>query len=472
MQAPKVLAAYRMPSARVVSRCARTRTPNARVMPIAVVGTSSAASDSARRIAASRPECSTSGASQPPSSASSSGRPQTSSVPVTATVASAAAKARAGRRTFCAQRAASTPPSAMPSMNAVRTSAPAQTVLPTTRPSARNHSTSNSSAAAPEAKNASGNLTDSLIPVLTCGVVSPEDFRMPRNLLAAVLLAGFACAVPAQDKVLRVVPHSNLNILDPVWTTQYMARNHGYMVYDTLFGTDEKNRIQPQMVEKWSESPDHRLWTFTLRSGLAFHDGSAVTGEDVIASLRCWGNRDAMGQRLMTFVERMDSPPPNTFRIFLREACGFVLEALGKPSSNVPFIMPKRVADTPADRQIDDATGSGPYVFVKDQFKPGDKAVYRKNEKYLPRKEPPSGTAGGKQVYVDRVEWNLALRDAQAQVNALLRGEVDILEAPAFESYRALQTDKNVQVVNTNPLGPAYMCRFNQLHPPFNHQKA
>jgi peptide/nickel transport system substrate-binding protein len=292
-----------------------------------------------------------------------------------------------------------------------------------------------------------------------------------RRLAFALAALIAVSSAHAQDKVLRIVPHSNLNILDPIWTTQYMARNHGYMVYDTLFGTDEKNRIQPQMVEKWSESPDHRLWSFTLRPGLAFHDGKPVTGEDVVASLERWGKRDAMGQKLMTFVERMDAPGANTFRLFLREACGFVLEALGKPSSNVPFIMPKRVADTPADKQIDDATGSGPYLFVKEEFKPGDKAVYVKNTKYVPRKEPPSGTAGGKQVYVDRVEWNLALRDAQAQVNALVRGEVDIIEQPAFESYAALQADKNVQVVNSNPLGFQYMCRFNHLHPPFNNQK-
>ena len=235
---------------------------------------------------------------------------------------------------------------------------------------------------------------------------------MRRCVFFAFALAVFSC-VNAQDKVLRVVPHSNLNILDPIWTTQYMARNHGYMVYDTLFGTDEKSRIQPQMVEKWTVSPDQRLWSFTLRDGLAFHDGQPVTGEDVIASIQRWGKRDAMGQKLMTFVERMDSPKPDTFRMLLREPCGFVLEALGKPSSNVPFIMPKRVAETPADKQIEDATGSGPYIFAKEEFKPGDKAVYVKFAKYVPRKEPPSGSTGGKHVYVDRVEWNLALRDAQ-----------------------------------------------------------
>ena len=176
-----------------------------------------------------------------------------------------------------------------------------------------------------------------------------------------IFAAALVLAVSQVDaQVLRVVPHSNLNILDPIWTTQFMARNHGYMVYDTLFGTDEKNQVKPQMVEKWTVSPDQRLWTFTLRPGLEFHDGAPVTGEDVIASLSRWGKRDAMGVALFTFVDRMDAPAPDSFRIFLREACGFVLEALGKPSSNVPFIMPKRVAETDAFKQIDDYTGSGP----------------------------------------------------------------------------------------------------------------
>ncbi|NBS60402.1 MAG: ABC transporter substrate-binding protein, partial [Betaproteobacteria bacterium] len=181
-----------------------------------------------------------------------------------------------------------------------------------------------------------------------------------------------------------------------------------------------------------------------------------------------WGKRDAMGTALMTFVDRMDTPAPDTFRIFLREACGFLLEALGKPSSNVLFIMPKRVADTDAFKQIDDYTGSGPYIFKRDEFKPGDKAVYLRNAKYVPRKEGPSGSAGGKNVYVDRVEWNLALRDAQAQANALVNGEVDVLEAPAFESVEGLKKAANVQILNPAPAGLQYMARFNHLHKPFD----
>ncbi len=299
-------------------------------------------------------------------------------------------------------------------------------------------------------------------------------FIARRTWIALALTLGSVLsqsAAHAQEKVLRIVPHSNLAILDPIWTTAYMSRNHGYMIYDTLFGTDEHAKIKPQMVESWTESGDHRLWTFKLRKGLAFHDGAPVTGEDVIASLQRWGKRDAMGSALMTFVLRMDTPSPDTFRIFLGEACGFVLEALGKPSSNVPFIMPKRIAETDAFKQIEEHIGSGPFTFKRDEFKPGDKAVYLKNTKYVPRSEPPSGTAGGKQVYVDRVEWNLALRDAQAQVNALKNGEVDIIEALGFDHYETVKADSTLQLAKYANLGLQYMARFNHLNKPFDDAK-
>jgi len=294
-----------------------------------------------------------------------------------------------------------------------------------------------------------------------------------RSAAAFLVGAALTAAAPAsaQQTVLRVVPHSNLAVLDPIWTTAYMSRNHGYMIYDTLFGTDEKGVIKPQMVESWTESPDHRLWTFKLRKGLEFHDGKPVTPDDVIASLQRWGKRDAMGSALFQFVQRMDSPAPDTFRIFLGEACGFMLEALGKPSSNVPFIMPKRVADTDPFKQIEEYVGSGPYIFKADEFKPGDKAVYLKNTKYVPRSEAPSGTTGGKRVYVDRVEWNLALRDTQAQVSALQKGEIDIIESLGYDHFETVKKDDTLQMPKYATYGQQYMARFNHLNKPFDNPK-
>ena len=295
--------------------------------------------------------------------------------------------------------------------------------------------------------------------------------RLAHAAVFSTLALSAAAPALAQSNVLRVVPHSNLAILDPIWTTAYMSRNHGYMIYDTLFGTDENAKVKPQMVESWTESADHRLWTFKLRKGLEFHDGKPVTGEDVIASLQRWGKRDAMGSALMTFVQRMDSPDPDTFRIFLGEACGFVLDALGKPSSNVPFIMPKRIAETDAFKQIEEHIGSGPFVFKRDEFKPGDRAVYVRNAKYVPRSEPPSGTTGGKHVYIERVEWNLALRDAQAQVNALKNGEIDIIEALGFDHFETVKGEANLQMPKYSNYGLQYMARFNHLHKPFDNVK-
>jgi peptide/nickel transport system substrate-binding protein len=138
------------------------------------------------------------------------------------------------------------------------------------------------------------------------------------------------------------------------------------MIYDTLFGTDEDNKIQPQMVDSWKVSADKKVYDFKLRDGLLFHDGAPVTGEDVVASLDRWAKRDPMGGALLTFVDKMEATGKDSFRISLKDPAGFVLEALGKPSSNVPFIMPKRIAETPPTEQIKEYIGSGPYVFVKD----------------------------------------------------------------------------------------------------------
>src|SRR3954449_8667174 len=102
--------------------------------------------------------------------------------------------------------------------------------------------------------------------------------------LAALALAGAAHA----QTTFRVVNHSDLKILDPIWTTAYIVRNHGYMIYDTLFAMDAKQEVKPQMVEKYEVSADKLTYTFTLRDGLAWHDGSPVTPDDCIASIKRW----------------------------------------------------------------------------------------------------------------------------------------------------------------------------------------
>src|SRR2546428_11306480 len=221
----------------------------------------------------------------------------------------------------------------------------------------------------------------------------------------SVMLSLTGAPQPASaETILKVVMHSDLKIVDPIWTTAYIVRNHGYMVYDTLFATDANGEIKPQMVGKYDLSADKLTYTMTLRDGLVWHDGKPVTAEDCVASIKRWGQKDTMGQKMMSFVKDFVVVDGKTFRIVLKEQTGLVLPALGKPSSNVPFMMPKRVADTPASEQISDFTGSGPFVFKRDEWKPGDKAAYGKFAQDQPRSEPASGLARGKVAKAERRE--------------------------------------------------------------------
>jgi peptide/nickel transport system substrate-binding protein len=307
----------------------------------------------------------------------------------------------------------------------------------------------------------------------------PDQLRfgitvMRVRILSCALSVALACAAwaaPASaQKTLRAVMNSDLKIIDPIWTTAYISRNHGYMVYDTLFALDADGVIRPQMVDTHTVSADGLVYTFTLREGLFFHDGAPVTSDDCIASIKRWAARDTLGQKLMTFIASMDAVNTRTFTIKLKEPTGLVLPGLAKPSSNGLFIMPKRVADTDPNTQIKDATGSGPFVFKMDEWKPGDIAVYVKFDRYKPRAEPPSGLAGGKVVKIDRIEWK-AIGDNQTIVNALLAGEIDYVEQPAWDLLPLVKKDANVRIFDFNPLGVQYAFRLNWLHKPFDNPK-
>ena len=215
-----------------------------------------------------------------------------------------------------------------------------------------------------------------------------------RSVILAVIPAAVALGVtgfslPAaaqQQKTLRFIAQADLKILDPITTTAYITRNHGYMVYDTLFAMDSKFEIKPQMVDKFTVSPDKKTYTFTLRNGLMFHDGTPVRSADVIASVDRWSKRDGLGQKLAESTDSWTATNDKTFVLKLKKPFAFVLDALGKPSSNVPFIMPERIAKTDAFTNITDPTGSGPFKMIKDEWVPGSKVIYVKNKEYVPRK--------------------------------------------------------------------------------------
>jgi peptide/nickel transport system substrate-binding protein len=296
--------------------------------------------------------------------------------------------------------------------------------------------------------------------------------RWKLRTIASAMLFSAALISPAPTwaagKTISAVMHADLR--DPNSpSTAYIYRDFGYMIYDTLLAEDANFKIQPQMAE-YKISDDKLTYTFTLRDGLKWHDGTPVTAEDCVASLQRWGKVDSMGQQLMNFTASLEAADAKTIVLKLKEPYSLVLDSIGKPSSYVPFMMPKRLAETPAGKPIPELIGSGPFKFVQAEFQPGVKAVFEKNKDYVPRKEAPSWTAGGKVVKVDRVEW-ITMADAQTAVNALQAGDIDFLEIPSFDILPVLSGNPDLKVETLNKLGLQTMGRMNFLIPPFDNVK-
>jgi peptide/nickel transport system substrate-binding protein len=221
------------------------------------------------------------------------------------------------------------------------------------------------------------------------------------------------------------------------------------------------------MVDRWSIADDRLSYTFTLRAGLKWHDGEPVRAADCVASIERWGKRDPFGQKLMEAVGEIKALDDKSFAIDLKSPFPLILDALGKLSSNVPFMMPERLARTDPYKQIPEAIGSGPFKFVKAEWVPGHKAVFVRNPDYVPRPEPPSFASGGKIVKVDRVEW-LYIPDTSTASAALNSGEVDWYEQPPADIVPVFAANKDIVVATVDPLGNGGILRFNHIQPPFD----
>jgi peptide/nickel transport system substrate-binding protein len=280
-----------------------------------------------------------------------------------------------------------------------------------------------------------------------------------------------AQARPPAARSIRAVFHGDVPTYDPIWTTANMAAYHGGMVYDTLFGIDDKGEAKPQMVGNYGYDASTLTWTFELRPGLKWHDGTDVTSADVVPSLKRWAARDGGGQHMMARVRGIEAKDEKTFTIQLRERYGLVLDVLSKTSTPVAFMMRKREAETDPMQKIETVVGSGPFIMNLNETRPGTQYVYDRNPNYVPRSEPPSGIAGGKVVKVDRVTF-VNMPDGQTAVAALQAGEIDFYEIPQPDFMPQLEGDRNIRIQILNQLGQVGVIRPNFLHPPFNNVKA
>lgn len=294
--------------------------------------------------------------------------------------------------------------------------------------------------------------------------------RFLAGLAALLLSVAPVAAQTAPPSVLRYAPTGDLRVLDPIWTSAAITLTHAQLVYDVLVTTDANLKPQLQMAEKAERSADGMSWIFTLREGLAFHDGSPVTAEDVALSITRWAKRVTAGQAMLARSSGITALDARRVQISFNRRFGPVLESLSSPVL-APFIMRAAEARVDAFEQVKTVIGSGPYSFVADEFRPGNKSIYRRNAAYKPRSEKSDGYAGAKIVHFDRVEW-VYLPDQSTSVQALLKGEIDFLDSVQADLVPLLKRDKNITLQVLNTTGAIGTVRPNTLVPPFNDPRA
>ncbi|WP_031355648.1 ABC transporter substrate-binding protein [Mesorhizobium sp. LSJC265A00] len=301
-----------------------------------------------------------------------------------------------------------------------------------------------------------------------------------REILKAGLAAGAALSIPsvlraqtapASAGPVRMVKGLDLRIFDPIYTATNITADHAAAIYDTLFSFDSKFNPQPQMVGKWGVSDDEKTYTFELRDGLGWHDGTPVTAADCIASLRRWGQVAPGGQLIMACASDISKKDDRTFSIALKEPLGVLIDLLADLTPPCLFVMREKDANRPATEQVTTTIGSGPFKFNEALAKPGASYTYDRNEKYAPRKEPSDGLAGGKVVKVDRVIWDV-IADQQTAMAALQAGEIDYLETPPADFYSLVGSDPNLELQILDKAGQDALVRMNFLQPPFDNVKA
>jgi peptide/nickel transport system substrate-binding protein len=298
--------------------------------------------------------------------------------------------------------------------------------------------------------------------------VSPMMRRRTLLATSAAALAAPRVARPQAARTLKFIPQIDVPLLDPVVTSAYISRNHGFVVFDTLFGQDSAFKAQPQMVDGFTTEPDGKTWQLTLRDGLKFHDGTPVLARDCVASIARWGKRDAFGQALMAATDELSAANDKTLVFRLKRPFPLLPDALGKVAGIMCAIMPERLAKTDAYTPITEMVGSGPFRYVAAERVPGALSVYTRFEGYVPRPSgTPSRTAGPKIAYLDRIEWG-AIPDPATAMAALQQGQVDWWQEPSLDLLAAVRQDADLTTDMLDPSGVASMLRFNHLHPPFN----
>lgn len=288
--------------------------------------------------------------------------------------------------------------------------------------------------------------------------------------IGALVLTGCASSsTPGGDKakdIVNLVTPAQPESLDPQISTDSIMGEITGPIFETLVTADADLQVQPMLAESFEQSADALEYTFVLREGVKFQDGSDLNADDVVESMNRWTRVSVAAQEAFAGAEwtKVDD---YTVKLNVVSPSFLHLLYLSQVSTAYPAILPTEILDKVGDgpiEAIEDIVGTGPYKLA--EWDADQKIVIEKWADYQSREEPSSGRAGAKQATLDQVVFNF-VPDSSTRTLGLQSGQYDATTELAFDSLDQFKDDANIQL-DTYMVGPINLVYSDAATSPFS----
>jgi peptide/nickel transport system substrate-binding protein len=289
-----------------------------------------------------------------------------------------------------------------------------------------------------------------------------------RRLLLAVILIGIATGIAVAQTpggVLRAAMTTNAATMDAHLSTTTAVRQVAVYLHESLVTFDENYEVIAQLAQDWDISEDRLTYTFRIRPGLTFHDGSALDAGDVKATVERYIAESQGGSRFND-VAAIEVVDPLTVRFTLTSPSPLLVN-LAQPSPLLA-VYPQEIIEKYGDAGIapEDAIGLGPYRL--EEWRPDVYTRLVRFEDYVPdeRYETFTGFGGRREAYFDEVQL-IPVPEAASRVAGLQTGEFDFIESVPITAVAQLEDTAGVEVAVLKPKW-AVLVELNQGEPPMD----
>lgn len=265
-----------------------------------------------------------------------------------------------------------------------------------------------------------------------------------KTLALGTAFAALMAATPALGESLTVALQAEPSSLDPQFATTGQNQQIALNMFDTLVSFGADGGFAPSLATEWSVADDQLTWTFKLREGVTFHDGSAFTADDVVFSVErvlAIENSPAPFAQRVANVESITAIDDYTLEVVTANPAPTLLNDLG-----TIYIVSNEIGEGVASDQFgfgDAAIGTGPYRFVS--YAPGDRVVIARNDDYW-----------GDVVDFEQIDIRFISSDA-SRVASLQAGEVDMIDAVPPNDLDRLRALDGVEVIAAASARMVYM---------------